>query len=283
MVLSCKDKAKTDAAAEKDGVILAIEGDVMPVGKVETSEFNMKMDDGKVSVKLPDQNVDGTISIKETKKRKVEAIGEGKYRYTMVEDKKTENTTMMGQEQPAKETLNPLVGLAVIAEKGKDGSWTAKLENGEATEEMEAELTKIKKELEKDTDAKVYGTIKRKVGDEWEVSGGDMFEIEDADGTMKVKFAGIEEFKGERCAKLTGTLDITGRPDDEEAPEGIKMRMTGDFVVYRSIKNKVDLQNKLSGKMEVTGEMEPQPGMKMSMKMEGPLESIGSSVVSDAK
>jgi hypothetical protein len=285
-VMGCKEKAADGggsvAGGAEDGVILAVEGEVLPVGKVQVYDYSMGMDGGKVSVKLPDQTSEGTLSMKETKKRKVESIGEGKYRYTMVEERKTERSTMMGQEQPAKETVNPLEGLAVIAEKGAEGTWTAKLESGEATAEMEAELEKIAEELSKDTDAKIYGTARRKVGDEWEVPGSDMMGVKGAEGTVKLKFEGIEDFGGESCAKLTGTLDLSGSPEGE-VPEGIKMRMTGDFVVFRSIEHRVDRQNKLTGKMEVSGEMEPQPGMKISMEMEGPLESLGGSKVTDAE
>ncbi len=268
----------TGIAAKEESFILAREGDVMPVGQVIISDLNITMEDGSVSVHLPDQEMDGTLSIRETSKKKVEAVGERRYRHTIIEERKTQQSTMMGAEQPAKETLNPLQGLAVIAEMDENGSWTATLEAGEATMEMEKELTKIADQMQNQSDVKVYGTVPRKVGDEWVSSDSDLLGIKDAEGSMKIKFEAVEDFQGERCAKLTGTLDLTGRLEDD-GPDGMKMRLSGDFVVLRSLEHRVDLQNRLTGKMEMFGELEPQPGIKMSMKMEGPLEFDGSSVV----
>ncbi len=265
----------------EEGVFLAVAGELPPVGQVMVSEFSMGMEGGKLTLKLREQDMEGSFSMSEMKKRKVESIGTGKYRYTIVEEKKTERTTIMGQEQPAKITVNPIEGMAIIAEKGADGIWTTKLESGEATKEMEVELKEIAEELGKDLDSKIYGTARRKVGDVWEVSGGDMMGLKGAEGSVKLKFDSIEDFGGESCAKVTGSLDLSGSPEGKDQ-EGIKMRMTGDIVVFRSIKHRVDRQNKLTGKMEVSGDLEPQPGIKMCMKMEGPLESSGSSEVTDA-
>jgi hypothetical protein len=287
-VTGCKEKAQVSGdsgsvpIAVEEGVILAIADELMPPGTVKEEDFSMELKDGKIKITLPEQEIEGALSMKEVKKRKFESIAEGKYRISVLEDRKTERSQMMGQEQPAKETVNPLEGRTVIAERGADGVWKTALESGEATAEMEKEISKITESLSKSKDAQVYGTVARKVGDEWTVNAGEMMEFKDAEGTIKLRFDAIEEHKGQRCAKLTGTLDITGAPADSDMP-GMKMRMAGAVIIFRSIEHRTDLSNELKGTMEMSGEMEPQPGMKMRMSMAGNMESLGSAKVTKAE
>ncbi len=264
------------------GVVLALEDDVVPVGKVRVDHFSMEMKEGTVNVTMPDRKMDGVMSIKETRKVKTEGLEKGKVRVTVLEEKKTEQMVMAGQAQPVKTTENPLQGVPVIAEKGADGKWSAELEEGEATPEMVAALTKITDRMNKNLGTRIYGTEPRKVGDEWEMEGDDLMGINGGKGTFKVKFEAIEEFQGEQCAKLTGSMDITGETPAAPGAKGLGMGMEGDFIVYRSLENLVDLSNVMKGKMSVGGEMSPQPGLVMTMKMEGPMEMIGSTTVTEA-
>lgn len=283
-VSACGKKEVAGASVsnpDEDGVILAIADEPMPPGLVKEEEFTMEFKEAKLKVTLPDRVCDGDMAMKEVKKSKVESISKGKYRFTVLEEIKTESTTMMGQKQPAKVTRSPIEGKPLIAEKGGDGVWKVALESGQATPEMEKEIAKLEKKLSKDEDTEVYGTIPRKIGDEWTVDGADMLGVEDGKGKIKLRLAGIEDHNGERCAKLTGSMDITGSPDKDT--QGLKMRMAGDFVIFRSLEHRTDLSNELKGTIEVFGEMEPQPGMKMKMDMQGGMRATGSAKVSKSK
>lgn len=297
VISGCKEKAASGGAAAEDGggaavvtetagdgsVVLALEEDPMPVGAVQEENFKMEIKAGKIVITMPEQEMEGTMSIVETKKTKTEGLAENKLRVTVVQDQKSETMEMAGQKQPAKVTVDPLEGQSLIVEKGADGVWTAMLEDGEASPEMTEALTKISKKMGDSLGTKIYGTEPRKVGDEWEMTGDDLMGIEGGKGTFTVKLESIEEFEGERCAKLTGKMDIAGNTPAGEGAQVMEMRMSGDFTVFRSLEHRVDLSNVLTGTMEVSGEMSPQPGMVMKMKMEGAMEMTGSTVVTGTK
>lgn len=294
VVSGCKEKAASGGAAAGDGggsaveaadgsVVLALEEDPMPVGAVLEENFRMEIKAGKIVITMPDQEMEGTMSVVETKKAKTEGLAKDKVRVTVLEDQKSETMEMAGQAQPAKVTVDPLEGKSVIAEKGADGVWTAVLEDGEATPEMTEALKKISKKMGDSLGTKIYGTEPRKVGEEWEMTGDDLMGIEGGKGSFTVKFESIEEYKGVRCAKLTGKMDITGNTPEGDGAQQMEVKMSGDFTVFRSLEHRVDLSNELVGTMEVNGEMSPQPGLVMKMKMEGPMEMTGTSVVTGAK
>jgi len=270
LVAGCKkESAVVGTSAAGDGTfILAVKGEAMPVGKIIERDKKMELTDGEMTVNLQGKEMKGTTSITETHQEKVETLENGKYRYSIIADSKKQSTTMAGQVQDKPEEISPLVGQMVVAEKGDDGVWTAKLESGEATAEMAPGLEKIAKNLNEDLDFRIYGTEPRKVGDTWKVEGPDLMGMKGGAGTFNVKFEGIEDFQGVRCAKITGDIEITGTPDAENA-SGMKMTMKGDFVIFRSIKDRVDMQNTLTGTMEAKGDLEPQPGMTMRMEMLG--------------
>ncbi len=274
---------KEPAVAADGAVVLAMEDDSVPVGKVQVDDFSMEMKEGTVNVTMPDRKMEGVMSIKETRKIKTEGLEKGKVRVTVIEETKTEQMVMAGQAQPVKTTENPLKGVPVIAERGADGKWSASLEDAEPTPEMAAALEKISDRLNKNLSFRIYGSEPRKVGDEWEVKGDDLMGIKGGKGTVKVKFEAIEEFKGEKCAKLTGSMNVTGETPAPPGAKGMDMGMAGDFTIYRSLEHRVDLSNVMNGKMGVGGEMSPQPGLVMTMKMEGPMEMVGSATVMDAE
>ena len=109
------------AVADRE-VVLAVEEESLPVGKVQVENFMMEMKEGMVNVTMPDQKMEGVMSIKETRKIKTEWLDKGKVRMTVMEEKKTEQMVMAGQAQPVKTTENPLKGIPVIAEKARMGS-----------------------------------------------------------------------------------------------------------------------------------------------------------------
>lgn len=292
-VSGCKEKPVVADSAGADGVavvaddgsvVLVLEDDPMPVGAVLETTFSMEMEDGKITLTLPDRVMEGATTSKETKKQKIEGLAPHKIRNTLIMKEKTQQTTMAGNEQPPQTSSDPMVGIPVIMEEGDDGKWTATLESGEVTPEIAKELEKLIKSKSEENDKRIYGTVPRKVGDEWVVTGDDLLGIDDSTGTFNVKLEAIEDYMGERCAKITGTMDVEGSgPADDEEVSGMKMRTSGAFTVYRSLEHRVDVSNELTGKMEVSGDLEPQPGIKMKMKMAGAMKMTGKAVVTMPK
>ncbi|MEP2775600.1 MAG: hypothetical protein ABJQ29_03475 [Luteolibacter sp.] len=261
---------------EDDSYILAVAGEPIPAGTVAEYASVMSMSDGVVKVTMQGQPMDGSADMKTVEKRRVESLADGSYRYLLIEEVETQKMTMMGQPQEMPAKVNPLVGKPVMVTKGADGVWVAKLEEGEATPDMISELEDVAKGLNEDEDAKLYGTVPRKVGDEWDVESADLMGIDNGAGTFKVKFEGIEDFQGERCAKITGTYEIKGLGPDADAGESeMTISLKGDYLSYRSLEGRYDVRKEMKGSMVMESVMEPQPGMTMEMNMSGNMTAEG--------
>lgn len=258
-------------------MILAVENDPFPAGIVIEEKMTMGMKKGVMKVALGEQVMEGTISIHETEFTESEGLGEDVIRYTVTEGSKTEKAVMMGQGNPEEKTESPIQGVPLIAEKKKSGKWNVKVEDGEETMEMKEKISDYADSLNEDLDTKIYGTNPRKVGEEWECSGDKLFGLENSIGKMELKLESIEEFQGESCAKISGSLNITAEGFGDEA--GMTVKMNGDFILFRSLQHRCDLSIEMVGKMVVQGELEPQPGAEMSFKMEGPMTITGTSSI----
>lgn len=261
--------------AEDDSYILAVAGEPIPAGTTAEYQSKMTMPDGAVKITMPGQVIDGTSEMESVEKRRVESLEDGSYRYLLLEEVEKQTMTLMGQEQPSPPKVNPLAGLPVIVSKGEDGQWEAKLEEGEASPELVSELDEVAKGLNDDEDAKLYGTVPRKVGDEWEVESADLMGIENGKGVFTVKFESIEEYEGEQCAKISGKFEIKGTDEEEVAGE-MTIAIAGNYLAYRSLEGRYDLNKEMEGTMSVKGNMEPQPGMTMQMDMTGKVGAVGS-------
>ena len=123
----------------------------------------------------------------------------------------------------------------------------------------------------------MYGTTPRKVGDEWDYTGDNLLGMENSVGKMKLKLESIEEFQGDSCAKISGSLTVTADGLGDEA--GMTITMTGNFVVFRSLQHRYDLSIELEGKTKVVGEIEAQPGAEMSFEMVGLMTMAGTTTI----
>ena len=251
------EDAKTYVLAKKDYM--------PPAGTVLESTESMELNEGKMQMNIQGQAMEGLMSISENSTEKVEILAVDKIRYTLTEGESKQQMVMMGQAMPAENKSKAIVGKAILITK-KDGTWSADLEKGEATVLEAPEIKSVAEKRNNQTDHKVYGTVPRKVGDEWEVDGADMMGMEDMKGKVKVKFVKIEKFNGVDCAVLDCSMDLKGAPKDMK---GVGMTVAGKVVVHRSLKDMVDLNADFSGSMVMDGNMEPQPGMKIGMKMKG--------------
>jgi len=237
-------------------------------GTVITENETMGLNNCAIVMEMQGQKVNGSMSRNGEKIRVVTFDSDTQITVEVKKNSSSGGMTMMGQKQPIKEELEPLHGQTVILTKA-DGTWTGKLKEGEATDEQKKRIAKIAKNYNgAGNDAQIYGKTPRKIGDTWNVDPSkiDSFgaDGEDLEGTFKVTFKGIEKFQGEDCAVLVADIDVTGPTGDGDA----KMNLKGKARILRSLKNLVDLENKMEGKMKMSGTINQGAG---TMKMEGPM------------
>lgn len=184
--------------------------------------------------------------------------------------------TMMGKKVPEKEDKEPLHGRVVILTQ-TEGVWTGKLKEGEATAEQQKKIDKMADQYNgKDDNAQIYGSTPRQVGDSWNVdpsklsSFGD--DIEKLEGTFKVTFEAIENVKGEDCAVLIADIDVKGAMEGGNGTMSIKAKAR----VLRSLKNRVDLENKMEGALTMENTINQGTG---TMKIAGPMISLSKTEV----
>jgi len=251
------DDAKTYVLAKKDYV--------PPVGSVLETDESMNLKEGKMQMNLQGQPMDGVMSITESATEKVEVLAADKLRYTLIKSANQQKMVMMGQAMPAENKAKAIVGKAIILTR-KDGKWSGALEEGKATAEETLEIKGVVEKNNNRSDFKIYGDAPRKVGDEWEVDGSDLMGFDELEGKVKVKFVKVEKLNGTDCAVLDCSFEVKGYPEEVQ---GAEMGVSGKVMVHRSLKDMIDVSTKFNGTMAMNGNMEPQPGMKIGMKMKG--------------
>ena len=266
------------SAEDAKSYVLAKKDYVPPVGTVLESSEAMNLKEGKMQMNFQGQPMEGLMSITESASEKVEILAADKIRYTLVKRASQQKMVMMGQAMPAEDKAKSIVGKAIVLTK-KEGEWVGALEEGKASAQEELEIKSVADQHNNKykSDHKIYGDAPRKVGDEWEVDGSDLMGFDDMEGKVKVKFTKVEKLDGVDCAVLDCTFEVKGSPEDLKGVE--EMTVTGKILVHRSIKDLVDVSADFTGTITMTGNMEPQPGMKIGMKMNGAMTMKSSSKV----
>ena len=183
---------------------------------------------------------------------------------------------MIGKRMPEKEDKEPLHGKLVILTQ-TEGVWTGKLKEGEATAEQQKKIDKMADQYNgKDDNAQIYGSISRQVGDSWDVDPSKLSSFGDdakkLEGTFKVTFKGIENVKGEDCAVLIADIDVKGATEAKNGTMSIKAKAR----ILRSLKNRVDLENKIEGELTMENTLNQGTG---TMKIAGPMVSLSKTEV----
>lgn len=262
--------ADTNVAVKEKTYILASKDHSSLVGKVLQESTDMAMKEGKMQIHFQGQAMDGSMDMKEAELKKWEFLTADKRRYTLVKSEAKQKMVMMGQPTPMPNEVHALLVKPVIFTK-KEGKWIGALEEGDATQKEQGEIKKIEEELAKDNDFKIYGDQARKIGDEWQVDGADIFSMEDVmgvDAKLKMKFIKVEKFQDTQCAVFEATFTLKGQME-EMAGMSMDIELTG--TIHRSIIDHVDLSAQMTGAMNLQGKMEPQPGLALDMNMKGPM------------
>lgn len=252
--------------------ILATERQVIVAGQTYEESDVMQMKDGKFTVTTPQGEMEGTINVTQTKSMRAKAETAEKLKILIAKDETVQTMTLNGQENAPDTKVKPLVGVPVTATLA-GGKWTAVRDDGaEPTEEEAKELKKIGKKLSGDLVRKMYGTEPRKPGEKWSVDAADTIfadedDTKDAKGKVELTFDKVEDYQGEKCAFLSGTINVSGKPGDAAEDADAKLSMSGKISIIRAL----DLQTDLSADMKATMDMQMDLPNGATMKMLGPM------------
>lgn len=269
-------------AQEEDSFLLTKEGFDMPVGTVGLMRSKMKMKCDPLTIKVGEIELKAKMDNASVEDIKVEYMARNTYRYLRV--RAYENNLMQMPGQPGEPELerDPLEGVPVIV-KEVEGDWVVKLEKGEPNKAQKEELEELKKDLNTDSDPEMYGTKPRKIGESWKVDaallpGGDEMEME---GKVTLTFKKVRNYKGMRCAVITGTVNAKMNVgEDEEMDIGVKMK--AQVEILRSLEFYEDVKYSLSGTTEFSGTVETAQG-PVTMEGKGPMVLNGALIIGKDK
>ena len=255
-------------AEEAKSYVLAKKERHLPLGSVVEESNEMAMKDADLEIKMEEQLIEGAMMMSLKEVERTEYLEEGKYRVTLLKSENIHKMIINGEPAPMPKEENEMIGKPVILTM-KDGAWSGELEEGEANADQQEEIEDIADDFNNNSDLKAYGDVPRKVGDEWESDGAEVFGVDDMEGKIKLKFDRVEKFRGVECAVLVCRFKVTGTDEDLE---GAEMMMAGKATIYRSLKDLVDIHAEFSGKMDMNGLVNPEPGMNMEMKINGKMK-----------
>lgn len=242
-------------SAAQETYILASKDQPALVGSILTTETITLMEAGKYVLTIEGEKVEGKNDFKGSELVTTECLSP--LRFRRIQKKQEEHTRMEVLDQTVEEPgeKGPLLGIPVILEKpSKDGTFTALMEKGEATEEQKKELAEIAKTANSKDDLVIYGEQSRKPGETWEVDVSkltDFADIRDLQGTMSLKFIEVKEIGGVRCAVLKCTYELRGEGADDEAGIG-EMILKGEDLLHRSLEDLVNLDSKTEGRISMS-------------------------------
>lgn len=256
-------------AAEAEGHVLAIKNPAAIVGSKLTTETSSLLKDGKYTFTAEGEKIEGTGTFKSEETVTIECLSPTRFRRVQTKQEESSRMEMLGETVDEPGEASPLLGVPVILEKQeKDGSYTATLEKGEATEEQKKALKEIALEAATGDDLVMYGEQPRKPGDKWDVDVAKLSEFAEGEnlrGTMSIEFVEVKEVGGIRCAVLKCPFELSGTLKDEDIEEG-KMTFKGETLLHRSLVDHVDLESKTEGRMTLSTKTEDMP-----VEMAGPM------------
>jgi hypothetical protein len=263
---SCKENKSAGSGSSAEvapgAYVLAKEGTALAPGTKFTTTNEMLMKNGVMKVNAGGQTMEGTMESTERETKTVEIISAEQRKIVVTQSESIQKAKMGDQEMPPQDKPNALLNLPVTFTKA-NGKWTAALSSGEATAEqtqkMEAAATGM------DDDTTVYGTEPRKIGDTWKSDASKLGSFNsdgmDMQGEVELTFKGVETYEGKQCARLEGTMNISGKSAPEQGGQDVSIK--GTVQILRSLDDLEDLKAEFKGTMEMKGEM---PGGDMNMK-----------------
>lgn len=146
-----------------------------------------------------------------------------------------------------------------------------------------AQLEELKPDLNHDHD--IYPSDPVPVGHSWKLSREAIADYVDAPLSDDFKsegsfeFLAVEDYKGEPCAKLKIKITLSGKMPKEELDEGMEegtMKMSLEGIIYRSLKDRVDVGGEIEGQGKGVMLGSDPKGNAFTVIYESPLEMTGS-------
>ena len=158
--------------------------------------------------------------------------------------------------------------------------WSARFEKGKPNKDQEEALAELEDEWNSESDATMYGTKPRRIGEKWEVDAaqipGFSNAVDGVKGKVTLTLIGEKKVNGHRCAILKGKIDavrlMKGEADDD--PD-TKVGLKGEVKIVRSLEHYADLRMEMKGQMKMTLDG-PSPQGPMKLVASGPFEFTGS-------
>lgn len=247
-------------------------------GQVVVSKTVFKIKNADLVMKVAGQKVEAkqTMTVTETEEVKVLAVDgrqSTKVQTKMVKEQIETVTTLGGQDMPDTKA-GDLEGEVVISERTGPAKWKHTLVDTKANDKQKKELDKRTGPESQDD---LYPEGKTKVGHAWTVDAAALQRvfggsITDLKGKLKMKFVRVEDVDGEACAVIESAGKVTGVAKEDEGTLDVELDLKG--TTWRSIKTGVDVKDKTTGRMKMSGKIE-QDGAKVDLVLDGPITIDG--------
>lgn len=243
-------------------------------GQVVTTKTKFVLKDAAVTVKAAGMTIEGKQSMTATSEERVEALAVDGRQITKAQTKVVKDAAdivmSIGDNEMKETKEGELQGETLISERNAQGKWKHALVDVKPTAKQKKDLDK---RVGPESDDDIYPAGKHKVGHEWTVDatvlqrifGGS---ITDLKGKLTLKFVKVETVDGQECAVIETTGKISGVAKEDEGTLDVEMEFKG--TTWRALKTGVDIKDKATGKMKMSGTLEMN-GVKIEMTIDGPI------------
>lgn len=265
--------AGTVHLSARDDEAVDLRGPAPKKGDVTVSKTVFKIKNADVQLKVAGMKLEARQTLTATDEEEIKVLAVEGRQATKVQTKVTkevvESVTSLGGNDMDETKDGDLQGEVIISERDKDGKWKHSLVDTRPNEKQKKELNK---RVGPENDDDLFPAGKVKVGHEWTVEASALQKIfggsiTDLKGKIKMKFVKIEEVNGEACAVLEAAGTIKGVAKEDEGTLNVEMDLKG--TTWRSIKTGLDVKDKASGTMKMSGNIE-MDGVKVDLVLEGP-------------
>lgn len=254
LLAGCKEGA---SVLSKEAHALGSKTPPRPVGWTAVTTTTSDAPDLEVTMAGDGGSREGIASRTRTGQTVLQVLDPDRRRLTVQRDVLMEKFRVEGVPQNPQRRKGGLVGKYVVLERDGD-KWTGSFEaNREASFEESAEIKERARELS--ASQVMYGFKPRKVGSDW--SWVEKDPLAGIENSYLLRFEGVEEFQGHRCAVIDAEVKI-GRV---RIVNGIRVETEhkGTMRIHRSLEQFCDLQRSFEGTITVI--WAPERGVRAEM------------------
>jgi hypothetical protein len=257
----------------RDDEAVELRGPAPKKGAVTASKSVFKIKNADVKLTVAGMKLDAKQTLTAIEEEEIKVLAVDGRQATKVQTKvtkeKVDSVTSLGGQEMSDSKDGDLQGEVIISERNKEGKWKHSLVDNKPNDKQKKELDK---RVGPENDDELYPEGKVKVGHSWTVDasalqrvfGGSVTELK---GKIKMKFLAIEDVDGEQCAVIEAVGVIKGIAKEDEGDLDVEMDMKGK--TWRSLKTGLDIKDKASGTMKMSGKIE-MDGVKVDLALEGP-------------